>query len=226
MFKWKVEEMALMKEESVYYIGREKIYSCERTTSEEDKIAFIDSMQDGKLSYLLLLIEKFKKDSETMPKDSYGNVKTVSLKAWIKRNDTKYSRPIIDDWYHYGKFNILGCERYITNDVNSKYHYDTYDDLVDEIFHMQLKKCEIKEKTYFAEHDERSILTKQVLEKMEQYGTTFGIHIVYGTHGFFVSDGNENEREFTIEELKELSDKYSQIDELINRLTEENNIKY
>ena len=26
----------------------------------------------------------------------WDNIKTVSLKAWIKKNDTKYSRPILD----------------------------------------------------------------------------------------------------------------------------------
>ena len=112
MFDWKVEEMALMKEKSVYYFGRERIYNCERTTSREDKIAFVDGLKDGKLSYLLELIEKFKKDSETMPKNSWGNVKTASLKAWIRKNDTKYDEKVIDDSYNYGKFyNLLEIQK-------------------------------------------------------------------------------------------------------------------
>ena len=117
MFEWKVEDMILLKQKGGVFLrgGKEKIYDCESNVSREDKIAFVDSKQDGILSYLLTLIEKFNQDVENMPKDQWDNVKTVSLKAWIKKNDTKYSRPIIDDHYRYGRYFVLGMERYITS---------------------------------------------------------------------------------------------------------------
>lgn len=225
MFEWKVEEMELMNEKGGIFLGKEKIFDCESKTSREDKIAFVDSMTDGKLSYLLSLIEKFESEKETLPKDSFDNVKTVSLKAWVKRNDTKYDRPIIDDWYHYGKYTILGAERYIQS--NSKGHYETYEDLVDECFHRQLLKCKNEEEKYFAEHDEYSILRKEVREKSGQHGTTFGVHIIFCSGGqLLVADNNDNDRDITLDELKELLTKYEQLDALVEKLTAETHIVY
>ena len=82
MFEWKIEELKLYHQKGGIILGKEKIYDCEHTVSREDKIAFIDGLKDGKLSYILNLFEKFKEDEESLPKDKWGDVKTVSLKAW------------------------------------------------------------------------------------------------------------------------------------------------
>ena len=103
MFNWIVEEMKLMNSKKNF----NGTYFFEDEVSREDKIAFVDSKQDGILSYLMMIIEKFNQDVDNMPKDQWGNVKTVSLKAWIKKNDTKYSRPIIDDHYRYGRYFVI-----------------------------------------------------------------------------------------------------------------------
>ncbi|KAI4445354.1 hypothetical protein C823_007861 [Eubacterium plexicaudatum ASF492] len=231
MFEWKVEEMVLMNNRHDVYTSRGKrktiIYDCEDSVSREDKIAFVDSKTDGKLSYLLSLIEKFNADKDNLPKkDSMfggSEVKTTSLKAWIKRNDTKYSQNIIDDWHKYGKYNLLGCERNIQS--NTRETYDYYEDLVDEVFHRQLIKCEEEEQKYFHEHDEYSILKKKFEEKQQQYGTTFGVGIVMGSCEICVGDF-ENYRDITIEELKELLSKYDQLDAFVEKLSKETNIGY
>lgn len=231
MFEWKVEEMVLMNNRHDVYTSRGKrkaiIYDCEDSVSRENKISFVDSKTDGKLSYILSLIEKFDTDKDNLPKkDSmFGEpeVKTTSLKAWIKRNDTKYSQKIIDDWFKYGKYNIIGCERNIQS--NTKGTYDYYDDLVDEVFHRQLMKCEEEEQKYFHEHDEYSILKKKFEEKRQQYGTTFGVGIVMGSCGICVGDF-EKYRDITIEELKELLSKYDQLDAFMEKLSKETNIVY
>ena len=229
MFEWKVEDMALLNQKGGVFIGKEKIYDCESNVSREDKIAFVDSLQDGKLSYLLYLIDKFKEDYDSLAKQKsiFGNeeVKTVSLKAWIKRTDTKYNRPIIDDSYKYGEYYILGSRRNITS--NSKYTYDTYEDLVDEIFHRQLKECEDKERKYFTEHDEYSILKKKFRDR--NYNTTFGVRICDWSSGRLTIRDNENEdleRDITIDELKDLLSKYEQLDSLVEKLTAETHIVY
>lgn len=225
MFEWKVEEMVLMNNRHNVYPSRGKrktiIYDCEDSVSREDKIVFVDSKTDGKLSYLLSLIEKFNADKESLPKDQYGNIKTVSLKAWVKRNDTRYQQKVIDDWYQYGKYNLLGCERNIQS--NTRGTYDYYEDLVDEVFHRQLIKCEEEEQKYFHEHDEYSILKKKFEEKRQQYGTTFGVGIVMGSCGICVGDF-ENYRDITIDELKELLSKYEQMDTLVEKITKETHI--
>lgn len=226
MFEWKVEDMKLLNQKGGIFLGKEKIYDCEYNVSREDKIAFVDSLQDGKLSYLLELIGKFENDKMNMPKDNWGNVKTVSLKAWIKRNDTKYSRPIIDDYYHYGKYYILGMERWIES--NSKGCCDTYVDLVDELFHRQLKECEKKERKYFLEHDEYSILKEKFRNK--NYNTTFGVNIATCSDGNIYIYENKDSfydskyREITIDELKYLLSRYEELDKLVEKITEETKI--
>ena len=54
-----------------------------------------------------------------MPKDGWGEVKTVSLKAWLKRND---SRHLIDDSYIYGDIKLLNelCSSRLIMYINKK----------------------------------------------------------------------------------------------------------
>lgn len=225
MFQWNVEDMALLNQKGGVFIDKEKIYDCERDMSREEKIAFVDNMQDGKLSHILELIEKFEKDKDNLPKDQWGHVKTVSIKAWIKRNDTKYDKPILDDYYYHGSFNLLGIQRYIQ--TNTKRDHDTYEDLVDEAFHCQLKKCEQMEKKYFLEHDEYSILKTKFKDYMKSYGTTFGVHIITSSNGYiYVGEDFDNKRELSIDELKELISRYEQLDILVKKLTAETHITY
>lgn len=220
--EWNVEELKLYNQKGRMY-GRTKIYNCESELSREEKIAFVDKMQDGKLSYLLDLIEKFNKDKENLPKGTYDIVKTVSLKAWINKNDTKYERKMIDNEFTYGKIRFLGLDRNImTNDARP---YDTHEDIVDEAFHRQLVKLEEEERIYFLEHDEYSILKEKFRNR--NYGTTFGVKIGTWSSGkICVCDESDNEREITIDELKELLAKYEELDKLVEKLTLETNIKY
>lgn len=224
MFEWKVEDMALMNERSNVYLGNEKIYSCEHEISREDKIAFVDSMQDGALTYILELAKKFEEEKETLKKDQWGYVKTVSLKAWLRKNDI---RSLVDRQYTYGRVYLLMTERNIKR-INGNYTYNTYKDYVDEMFHRQLKKCEREERAYFLAHDEYSILKKEFREKSRKYDTTFGVHCVDCSSGalYVVNENPYMEREITIDELKELLSKYEQLDKLVERLTEETNIVY
>ena len=232
MFNWRVKEMALInaKKRGTLWLGKEMIYPCESEVSREDKIAFVDSMQDGKLSYLLSLIEKFEAEKDSLPHESglfSDRVKTVSLKSWIKRNDKKYRRPIIDDWCKYGRYYLLGCERDIQ--INNKGQYDTYEDLVDEVFHRQLKKCEELEKEYFVTHDEYSVLKNQLHEYTRKYDTTFGVLIGFYSDRKVVvyKDENfDNKREITIEELNDLISKYKKLDDLVDKLTSETTITF
>lgn len=220
MFEWKVEDMVLLNQKGGVFLGKEKIYDCEHKVSREDKIAFVDSLQDGKLSYVLALVEKFNEERETMPKDQWGNVKTVSLKAWIKRND---DRKLLDDTYRYGDIRIIGGRN--IESIAFKGGYDTYEDYVDEIFHRQLRECEKEEKRYFLEHDEYSILKKKFRDR--DYHTTFGVHIITSSDGnIYVGEDFDTKREITMDELKDLLAKYEQLDALVEKLTAETHIVY
>lgn len=227
MFEWKVEEMKLMNSQNKI----SGIFNCEYEVSREDKIEFVDSMQDGKLSYIIGMILNFEEIKDTLPKDQYGEVKTVSLKAWLRKNDTFYNRPIFDNDYNYGGFYLLGVKRYISiNPMNTKGSYcDHYADLVDEVFHRQLIECCSLEKKYFREHDEYSILKDRFCYLNDEYRTSFGVHTGYCSNGevYVYDDENSEHREITIEELKRLIPLYDRLEMFIQELSEEvKDIKY
>lgn len=224
MFEWKLEDMALLNEESKFYIGKTRFYDCESKVTREEKIAFVDSMNDGKLTYILDLWEKYKQDEINLVKDRYGYVKTVSLKAWIKRNDPK---KILDDSYHYGGIRFI--VRRNIQFLDKKGGYDIYSDYVDEVFHEQLKKCEKMEKQYFLEHDEYSILKEKYRNRC--HNTNFGVKIAICSDGeIYVYDDDEfdnnKRRPITIDELKILLSKYDKLDSFIEELSKEVNIVY
>ena len=79
MFEWKIEDLVLMNNNHI--VGRVKYYNCETKVLREDKIAFVGSMTDGKLSYILGLLDQFQNDKDNLPKQTsmFGNesVKTV-----------------------------------------------------------------------------------------------------------------------------------------------------
>lgn len=225
--EWKVEEMKLINEKSVRFNTRERIFNCEETTSTEEKIAFIDKFQDGKLSYLLSLINKFNNDKKDLiKKDERGYVKTVSLVAWLKRNDTLN---IFKTYYNIGRMQFMGCERHIEW-INSKSLYDVHEELIDELFHRQLKELEKRERQYFLDHDEYSILKTEFRNK--NHNTTFGVHISDCSNGeLYICNEYKNfeyrkKRPITIDELKELLSKYEQLDKFVLELTSNTNIKY
>ena len=227
MFEWKVEEMKLMNSQN----NISGIFNCEYEVSREDKIDFVDSMQDGKLSYIIGMIRNFEEIKDTLPKDQYGKVKTVSLKAWLRKNDTFYNRPIFNNDFYHGKFYLLGMERFIdSNPLNTKgSYYDHYADLVDEVFHRQLIECRSLEKKYFREHDEYSILKDRFRHLSHEYKTSFGVHTGYCSNGevYVYDDENSEHREITIEELKRLIPLYDRLEMFIQELSEEvNDIKY
>lgn len=227
MFQWKVEDMALVNERKAVEGDKGTyIYKCEKA-SREEKIEFVDKMQEGKLSYLVNLADKFQKEKDEISKNKKGEINTNSLKAWVKRNDT---RSLIDIKWRYGTFNFLSTQRDIMNINQSSYtvRYDSYDNFVDEVFHRQLVKCEEEERKYFLSHDEYSILKAKFREKQSKYPTTFGVYIWDCSDGRIcvAHEDGDKERDITIQELRELLDKYAQLEELEEKLTAETHIVY
>lgn len=233
MFEWKVEDMVLMKQKEEVEVkrrGKFYVYACEKDVSREDKIAFVDSYTEGRLSYILSMIDKFNAEREKMPKDERGEVKTVSLKAWLKRNDTKYGVPIFNRDYHYGFFHLFNgqthlCSRFINmpTAINiGEYH----EDVVDEAFRKQLIECENEEYKYFLAHDEYSILKQQFKNNRSKYATTFGVMIGVYENGRIVVLSKTDERDITIEELKILLEKYKELEDFIDNISKEIDIKF
>lgn len=211
MFKWELEKMELMNSSKVK-CGDKMAYLIESKLSQEEKIEFVDSMQNGKLSYIIELIKKYKKDRVNLPKNEYGRVKTVSMKAWAKKNDTKFSKPLIDIDYNYGDIYLLG--------VGKNIEYDNFSSYIDEMFHYQLVKCEAMERDFFREHDEYSVLQELFLKKMRTFNTSFGVRIIWSSNNEVyvgTKDGNDK-REITIDELKRLLALYDKLEKYENEL--------
>lgn len=224
MFEYDIKELKFYNESKSKDMYTQP-FNCEPEVSREDKIAFVDSMQDGKLSYILSLIEKFKKEEPDLPHDKYNHLKTVSLKAWVSRYNEMES---LFTGFDYGTFSLYGLQRNIKN-PNAKLPYDVYSDLVDEAFHKQLEKCSFQERNYFLEHDEYSILKTKFFEQCRRYDTTFDAPLVYSARENEVKVHDETakfERNITIDELKDLLSKYNQLDELIKKLSKETHIVY
>lgn len=220
MFIWNVADMKLRN--CRVFIGNTPAFKEEYSTSREDKIAFVDQMNDGALSYLINLLDQFEKDEPTMPHDQWNCVKSVSLIAWCKRNDP---REMIDRTWKYGMFRLLGTERYITSDRDHKGPWDKYGDIVDEMFHRQLIDCLRKEEAYFKEHDPHQIALHKVRDYIEKYRTDFGLHIAISSKDIvcLVQDGDMRKYmpQLTLEQCNFLIKKYEELDKMIENLSKD-----
>lgn len=229
MFKWKVENNALNTERWNNNHNRftsRYIFKAEAETTEDDMIAFIDSITNDSMSYIINLVNKLNDDRKNMPVDHWNNIKAVSLRAWLKRNDTwnVASRHSEDLGRVFIRFNreiittSVGFElRYIQNMYNKSDH-DMHESYVAEAFHLVLDKLCYEEKKYFNEHDERAILESKTIDIIQKYGS-FGAHISWGSEGIKIHSEEEKERKLTIEELHFLIEKAEKMDELYKELS-------
>ena len=224
-FEWKVEDMTLMNEKGNIYICNEKIYKAENELTREEKINFLDSMNDGLTSYILNLADKLKEDKENgvIKKDTYGEMKAISYIAWINRNDTRNC--IGNSTYNRGEIRFSPCRNINRLDENiSMFRSSTYSDYEDEAFHLQLKKLETQEKQYFRKHDEYEILKAKVSEYSYKYGA-FGLNIWRSNNkglSFYKNDDtNSSKRKLTLDELKLLNSKYEEMDKLYQKISNE-----
>ena len=228
MFKWDVKKMLLMKE---YADKRMDKYKWQRFGAEdisrEEKIAFIDSQTGGYMTAVLNLYEKFVAEEDKLKHDSWGYVKKVSLKAWMNRNAK--GTPV-----HYGEegqiYKLFGMERRITT-LNQKQRYDTYEDVVDEVFRRLLMDCRRQEEAYFKEHDEYSILVEKVSHSPYLPLLNIGdgnndISIWTGSMGIGLGDKNGISRKLTIEELRFLSDACDELEKRVKEYSMEINPQF
>lgn len=222
-FDWQCEDMKLMNEKCNLYIGKEKIYQCENCLSREEKISFIDGKSNGAMSYLLNLLNKFNTDKESLCKDRYGCIKTVSLKAWINRND---SEKLIDTNFSIGRITLFYATCFIQDNFEVTNTYSIYKDFVDEVFHRLLKELEIKEKTYFKKIDPYQIALSKLRGYSDKFKTAFGTRLLFSSDGTIKICNENHSREITLNEVNKLIELYEKLEDCINTLTDENNIRY
>lgn len=219
MFEYKIENGILLNEKL------DKIhdtFNIESKVSREDKIAFVDERYDGALSYLIALNDKFMAEKDSMPKDWFGDVKTVSLKAWLKKND---DRNLVDREYKHGELRFITKRHLGRINDKSAYYYDKHEDFVDETFHRVLKDCRVKERIYAKEHNDYCVLADKFMHEMSSGSFhTFGNRISYGTSGIFVVEGEDEKkrRPITLSEMKHIFALNKQVEEYVAKLTADN----
>lgn len=179
---YRVEDLKFfnMKKVSVYkpnprYRNGLKVFEIETEMSIEDKIAFIDEIKDGTATYLLNILKKWEAEKDALPKDQYGNPKTVSKKAWIKRND---KRKIIDTEYKVGTYHLFSnyYREMSTTCPTTEYGYSleyTGEHIVHQWFHDLCYELYSEEKKYFKEHDPFQKKLKKVIDYGRRYSMCF-----------------------------------------------------
>lgn len=129
------------------------IWDMEYTTTREEKIRIIDEYTNGEMSHVLDVINVFEEEKDILKTDSHGNIKNVSIKAWLRKHPCE---SIID-----GEIRILGLKRQFRKYGEKHPAYDYHHDLVDETFHKLLYDLEQKEKIYYRTNDERRKLCEE-----------------------------------------------------------------
>lgn len=233
MLKWNVEEQKLTKENPDNKSSH--IYDIENKMSIEEKKKFLYE-KDEEFEYFINLANKFIKEKDTIKKTGDGKYfNTNSLKAWIKKNDT---RCLMGDFYNVvGRFYYKGTTFYIESICTDKKYYE---DFISCSFHEYLFDLQQKEREYFYAHDEYTILLNKFIDECIIPVNVFddNIHLssdgannVDCVHIFKSHSPNESiydvpYREATIEELKELIRMNDKLKAYLDKLKSECTIKY
>lgn len=231
MFQWNVEEMKLMNMPC-----ENGVFACESEVSTEDKVSFVDQFQEGGLSYILDLVKKFEADLPNLKKDEGGCVKTVSLQAWLRRND---HRNLVCSWSECcGVIKFMGLERNIRyiNGLPYPRYPKSPTDFVDRCFHRQLSDCLIEERKLYNENNTDQKLIKEVCLSLNEYeyqqpvsfSFSIGDDISVRTNTSFDMNewsiklsywgSHEKDRDLTIEEVKALKTALAPVEEKYQQL--------
>lgn len=235
MFQWNVEEMMLMN------MPRENgIFACESEVSTEDKVSFVDQFQEGGLSYIFDLMKKFEADLPNLKKDEDGCVKTVSLQAWLRKND--HRNLIHRKGTFCGQIQFMGCHKkiyllYSAFQFTRFFGYtilneESFPCFVDECFHTQLEYCLTEEKKYYNENNADQKLIKEICDVLDNYGCSPNFDVgddvyVRALTSFYTNEGSielcylgshENDRDLTIEEVKTLKSALAPVEEKYQQL--------
>lgn len=211
------------------------IYEMESKFSTEEKIKFIDENYElrghkNACTYMLNLINKYLVEKDNLPKDTYGYVKTVSLKAWLKKNDFW---KVVDDRYHYGSYcfamreysNFATLTPRPTWTSNTPY-YNQEGKIVDLWFHDVLEILYHEEMKYFNDHNSLILKIRKIVDYRNLYGS-FGIKKIdlVASNGLSVLD-SEWRRTFhhspiTEEEIDKMLKVYEDYDKFAKAKTKE-----
>lgn len=153
------------------------VYEIEKEMTVEEKIKFIDKYRDGIASYMLDLFDRWENEKDSISKDNSGNIRTVSKKAWIKRNDT---RKIVNTEYDLGTYYLFRqrFSSFSTVCPVERYGHDmayTGSHVAEQWFHNLLDELFYQEKKHFEDTDPYMIKIKTIKELGSFYGSIFNV---------------------------------------------------
>lgn len=175
MIDYKVEDLKLLNRKATTFIGKDRLFDWETEFSQEEKLQFIDKYYtdkgEGLGTYMYNLIKKWEAESPSLPHDSWGYVKTVSLKAWLKKNDSKH---LVDDHYRYGHYYMINREYHgLSMKVNPVWSghtmYEGHDKIVDQWFHDLLVRLLENEKVWEKDHNPTVLKVRKIVEYSKKY---------------------------------------------------------
>lgn len=221
MFKWNKEELRF-KNMPVSPFGTLKttFEDLASSLSFEDKFDFLDQGHDFKLTEIKRIVDNYRASSSSIKCDCSGNPKTVSLKAWIKKNDPMH---LFDIDYRVGNTKGFYPDAYLQdlaliNDVEGV--GDRFENWINALFVETCFKLRKEEVDYFNSTDPYEIAKTQLKNFSNKYHTTFGTHLGFCSNGdiYIYEDTDTREdvkkRCITLEEISSLLNKYRLLEKL------------
>lgn len=153
MFNWDVKELKLYKERRKSR-DNDFVYSCEKegVVSLEDKVDFVNSMQDGKLGTAIGYLIEINKPGQEFKRDAEGKIIISDLIKWLQNIDAKSGRVLSGNVFYY---DFLREASVTKTDVG-----DVMEDMVDKAFHSQLNICYEKEVLYVLQDGAERLVQK------------------------------------------------------------------
>jgi hypothetical protein len=211
--KFNVEELRFtnMKRQNVYKsnpVSKDgiKVFEIEKEMTLEEKIKVLDIFKDGIATYMFDIINRWNEEKDSLPQDTWGSPKTVSKKAWLKRNDP---RKIIDNDYKLGEYYLFG-NKFKTLSVecpSTEYGYDmayTGEHVVNQWFNGLCSEFIKNERKWFKENDPLQIKINKVAKLGDRYREVFNCKLLNDIVHNGKKDATEEELDAFITVYEEL----------------------
>lgn len=190
-------------------------FSEEMSLSVPEKIGVIDSAKDNFATKILNTAKEYTKDLES------GVIKSTerfdectpninSLKAWLRRKQKKYDfgHMILCDGFYIGRIFIGNGKSYWLQSLTTE---NKRIEFINDVFHILLQNRANEERNYFFEHDELSVLKKEVIEH-PMFNVISFPYAISSREGLLVHSGTpKTSRQPTIEELKTVLKEFNKV---------------
>lgn len=203
-----VEKLVNWEVSEGFVRGLDRKHLAEKVCSYEDKVRVIDAHHDGKMSYILELIEKFKAEYKSiktvycepdfMISNSLPRFNTNSLKAWMRKNDTKnitYNKGTFHFYDRY--FNVVDYSGLYCDGLHRDFLTPSV--IVDYTFESLLSELYKKETHFYLHHNPDVLYVESVCKKLEKYGYSSNMRLSLSFSGDYLEYRYTSSKGYIIE---------------------------